>query len=82
MVRRYPETQKEADERYEAKFKSIKIRLSFETHEKIKAIAELTNDSISGVVRKALENAVAESLEKHGADNIDTNTAHIQNNEG
>ena len=82
MSRRYPKSQKEADKKYNAKFKVIPLRITLESYEKIKVIAELTNDSISGVVRKALENAVADSLEKHGADNIDTNTAHINPKQG
>lgn len=79
MVRRYPDSQKEADDRYESKFKSLKVRLSFEIHNKLKAKAELLNISISAIVREAIENAVADSLEKHGADVADTNTAHINN---
>lgn len=77
MPRRYPKTQKEADVRYEAKFKSIQLRISFETHEKLKNKAKLTGDSVTVIIRTAIEDAVANSLEKHSANVIDTNTAHI-----
>lgn len=79
MVRRYPDSQKEADKRYESQFKSLKVRLSLEIHHKLKTKAQLLDTSISALVREAIENAVADSLEKHGADEIDTNTAHINN---